>query len=591
MIPDVKDFSTKTNDEKLTSVNRRWIEPEVDEQVVGELARQIELPIPFLSVLYNRGLHDAEKIERFLRPRLSDLSDPFRLPNMGVAVTRIWDAIDAGEPIVVFGDYDVDGVSSTALMVAFLSELGAVVMPFLPNRIVDGYGFSEDVVRRCIELCRPRLIVTVDCGTGSAAGVEEARKQCVDVIVTDHHEPSTELASALAMVNPKIGMERDDEARMLAGVGVAFKLCHGLLKEAKRIGREEGNAIDLRMFMDFVALGTIADIVPLIGENRILAQYGLRRLQTPRSVGLKTLIEVVDIGPKVHAHHIGFQIGPRLNAAGRLGNAESALELLLTDDYKRAKQLTLCLNAANSERQDIEARISREAAAEIEKWFDPETHFGLVVARRDWHAGVIGIVASRLMKRFGRPSIVIGIDENGLGKGSCRGIEGFDLVEVLARCSEHLRQYGGHAMAAGLEIEEDNVDDFSQVFNEFACELLSSRDLRSIQRVDAFLNLSEVDAWLFDSVEQMRPFGQSNPAPVFVAKHVRVVRSRIVGKNHLQMTLADGSAQLESIGFNMGHRETPEGLVDVAFQLKKNNYHGQESLRLDLQDFRLSGVE
>ena len=560
------------------------MEPEIDIEEVRDLANETNLPMPLVAVLMNRQVNTADAIEGFLHPRLSNLSDPFLVPNMDRAVVRIWDAIDAGESIAVFGDYDVDGISSTALLVGFLSELGAPAIPFLPNRIADGYGFSAETVTRCIDEVRPRLIVTVDCGVGSVEGVKAAIDRGVDVVVTDHHEPPKELAPALAIVNPKLS--ENESIRMLAGVGVAFKLCHALLKVARDQGREEVGNIDLREFMDFVALGTVADIVPLIGENRVLARYGLRRLTSPRSLGLKTLIEVAGIQNEVQAHHVGFQLGPRLNAAGRLGDAEAALELLLTEDEARARRLAMKLDAANRERQDIETRIARAAQASIDEWYKADRHYSLVVAKQGWHPGVIGIVASRLSQRYSRPAIVIGFNDEGVGRGSCRSVEGFDLVENLDLCTEYLIQHGGHAMAAGLELEEKDLDAFRRAFNEIAREQLKGKDLRPVQRIDGWVHLGEADAWLYDTLQQIRPFGHSNPAPVFGARQVRVVRHRIVGNGHLQMTLASGGVQIEAIAFNMGHRALPDGPMDIAFQLKRNHYQGQESLRLDIQDFR-----
>ena len=338
--------------------------------------------------------------------------------------------------------------------------------------------------------------------------------------------------------------------------------------------------------MDLVALGTVADIVPLVGENRILAHYGLKRMSTPRCLGLKTLIDIAGIKDDVQAHHIGFQLGPRLNAAGRMGDAHAALELLLTQDGDRAKSLAMKLDHANRERQEIESRISNEARADANANYDPEVSFALVIAKEGWHPGVIGIVASRLAQQYLRPTIIIGIDEDGVGRGSCRSIEGFDLVAALTQCDEYLIQYGGHTMAAGLEIKHENVDAFREAFNRAAVEALTDKELRPTQRIDAWLGLGEIDNWLFDSQQVIRPFGHSNPSPVWASSDLRVVRHRVVGRGHLQMTVASGGVQLDAIGFGFGEREVPAGPIDLAFQLKKNFYMGRESLRLDIQDFR-----
>lgn len=413
-----------------------------------------------------------------------------------------------------------------------------------------------------------------------------AAREGIDVIITDHHESPGRPARACAVVNPKLG---DAEGvRMLAGVGVVFKLCHAMVKHARRQGRPGADAMDPRRYLDFVALGTIADIVPLVEENRILARYGLSRLQSPRSPGLRRLMEVSGIRNRVQAHHIGFQLGPRLNAAGRMGDADAALELLLTEDDPRAHTLAMRLDAANRERQDIETRIVREAREDIDRWFDPPRHFGLVIAREGWHAGVIGIVASRLCQHYYRPVVVIGIQKGGQGRGSCRSIEGFDLVEQLGRCREHLLQFGGHAMAAGVEIDPAAVPGFHQRFNAVAAEAMREHLPAPTQRVDAWLRLGEADEALLESLQAMRPFGHSNPTPVWAAPALTIVRHRVVGNGHLQMTLADDHLSVDAIGFGLGHRDVPNGPVDVAFHLKHNVYQGRESLRFDVQDFRPS---
>lgn len=567
-------------------MDKRWKEIEYDPGLAEGVASDLNLPMPVVGALIGRGLCTVEQIDHFLHPRLSRLSDPFGLPGMEEAVVRLWDAIDAAEMVVVFGDYDVDGVSSTALLVSFLSDLGAIVSPYLPNRMLDGYGFNKPILERCISELRPSLIVTVDCGTGSVDAVTTAGEAGIDVIVTDHHEPSDEIADALALVNPKLG--GPEETRMLAGVGVAFKLCHGMLKKGRADQREIAESTDLRPYMDLVALGTVADIVPLVGENRILAHYGLKRMSTPRCLGLKTLIDIAGIKDDVQAHHIGFQLGPRLNAAGRMGDAHAALELLLTQDEDRAKSLAMKLDHANRERQEVESRISNEARADANANYDPEVSFALVIAKEGWHPGVIGIVASRLAQQYLRPAIIIGIDEDGVGRGSCRSIEGFDLVAALTQCDEYLIQYGGHTMAAGLEIKHENVDAFREAFNRAAVEALADKELRPTQRIDAWLGLGEIDNWLFDSQQVIRPFGHSNPSPVWASSDLRVVRHRVVGRGHLQMTVASGGVQLDAIGFGLGEREVPAGPIDLAFQLKKNFYMGRETLRLDIQDFRVA---
>ena len=505
------------------------------------------------------------------------------LRDMGVAADRLLHAVRTGERIAVFGDYDVDGITSTALLVTVLRKTGANAVPFLPHRLEEGYGLSPDALHRCLENCAPALIITVDCGTGSVDAVAEAARRGVDVIVTDHHQPGAALAPALALVNPKLSP--DESIHMLAGVGVTFKLCHGLAKHGRELGRASA-AIDLRPHLDLVALGTIADIVPLAGENRVLARHGLNQLNQTTNEGLQALIEVAAIEDRIDAYEVGFRLGPRLNAAGRLGDAQRALDLLLGGDGVDVDALAAELDRSHRERQEIEAATVRDALAELEARFDPARDFGLVVGRPGWHPGVVGIVASRLLQRFHRPVAVIALNEEG-GRGSCRSIEGFDLMAGLNACAGELAKYGGHTMAAGLELKPGRLEAFAARFNEASRELLAGRDLRPVQRIDAWLGLDEVDDTLAGALDRMRPFGVGNTTPVWGARAVRVVGApRVVGKGHLKLLLAAGSRQLEAMGWGMGERALPPGPLDIAFQIKRERFRGQERLVLHLQDFR-----
>ncbi|MBW7909400.1 MAG: single-stranded-DNA-specific exonuclease RecJ [Kiritimatiellae bacterium] len=565
--------------------NKLWrFEATENAAAAQELANVLGLPLPIARVLVARGHADLDSADLFLHPRLSRIGAPEELPDMTEAAKRIWDAVDARERVVVFGDYDVDGITSTALMVQVLRKLGADVVPFLPHRIEEGYGLSLEALRRCIEDHNPRLIVTVDCGTGSVAAVEEAAKRGVDVIITDHHQLGDALAPARAVVNPKRG--ENEDLKQLAGVGVAFKLCHGLVK----YGRDQRRAIDvdLKPFLEWVALGTIADVVPLVGENRILSAHGLQRLRETANVGLNALFEVAKLQKRaIGAYQVGFQIGPRLNAAGRLGGAEAALELLLCSEIGRARVLAETLDQANRERQDAETEIVAAALGELESRFDPARDFGLVVAGEGWSPGVIGIVASRLVQRFHRPVVVISMLENGVGRGSCRSIEGFDIVAGLKACSEHLSKFGGHAMAAGLELKEGHCDAFAEAFNRAAESVLGGQDLRPILRIDGRISLDEVDRAFFEAQERMRPFGMGNPGPIWAASGVRIVNEpRILKEKHLKLVVASGARQFDAMGWGMAERGIPRGPLDIAFRIKEDHFGGQSRLMLEMQDFR-----
>ncbi len=559
-------------------------EAAVDRASARMLADALSLPRPIAEVLVARGYASVEEADRFLKPRLTELRPPEHLPDIAPAAARIWRAIDAKERVAVFGDYDVDGVTSTALMVQVLRHLGADVVPFLPHRLEEGYGLSSVALQRCLDDHGPTLIITVDCGTGSVAAVQEAQSRGVDVIITDHHQLGEQLPEAVAVVNPQRGADAD--LKRLAGVGVAFKLCHAILKQGREAKREEAS-LDLRPLLDLVALGTIADVVPLVGENRILSAHGLSRLRKTTSAGLNELMSVAGIKrDEVHAYHVGFQIGPRLNAAGRLGGAEAALNLLLSLEEQPARELAEFLNAANRERQDAEKEILNAALDDLQARFDPERDFGLVVAGEDWNPGVIGIVASRLVQHFSRPVIVIAKDEDG-GRGSCRSIGEFDIVAGLRACAKHLSKFGGHAMAAGLELKPGQLEPFAEAFNRVAAAALGHRDLRPSLRIDGVVSLDEVDAAFFAAQESMRPFGMGNPTPVWAALGVRVVGPpRILKDKHLKLVVSSGAQQFAAMGWDMGGREVPDGPIDIAFQIKENRYGGRVSLDLILQDFR-----
>ena len=576
----------------ISRTEKRWLTADADPRVADGIAEAYGFSQAMARALVTRGLVDHAEIDKFLQPRLADLTDPFVLPGMDKAVDLILQHVEQGSSILVYGDYDVDGVTATALMIQILSGLGAMAVPFLPHRIEDGYGLGVDTLHRCVESYHPNLIITVDCGTSSVEAVAEAARLGIDVIVTDHHEPAAEgVAQAGAIVNPKLGGCPED-IRMLAGVGVAFKVCHGLIKAARQRKLDAAEKLDLKGYMELVAVGTVADIVPLLRENRILVYHGLKLLNETKSVGLRTLIEGAGITGPVDTYHIGFMIGPRINAAGRLGNADAALELVLTEQEPRARILAQQLDDASRKRQEIEDRIVGEACEDLDARFDAERDFGLVVAHRHWHAGVIGIVASRIASRYNRPVVVIGMDDDGVGRGSCRSVPGFDLLSHLQRCSPMLRRYGGHAMAAGLEVDHERIPEFAAKFNEVCAETLSRVDQRRQLLVDAWIQPGDINDHLYHDQNRLRPFGHSNPLPVWAVRNVvPAFPPRVIGGKHLKILFPMGGKTREAIGFGMGDREVPAGPLDIAFNLILNRYNGQEYLQLHLQDFRPAQAE
>ncbi len=544
------------------------------------------IPRPLAEVLAARGVRSEAEFDRYFRPRLSDLGDPFQLPGMSAAVDRLWHAIVNNESIVVYGDYDVDGITSAALMVKVLGQFGVKVSYYLPSRMEDGYGLGVEAVQKCIEQFRPTLIVTTDCGTGSTEAVRLAGKMGVDVVVTDHHESGGEVAPAVAVVNPKLG--GDAQARTLAGVGVSFKVCHALIKRAREAGRPEAERVDLREYLDLVALGTIADVVPLTGENRILASHGLMRLNRRERKGVNALGDIAGARGELSAYHVAYVLGPRLNAAGRLGTADSAIELLLTSHEERAQTLAGELDECNRERKRIEKVILDAAIDEIETGAGEVGPHGIVVGQKGWHIGVIGIVAAKLSSRYERPAIVVGFGEDGMGRGSCRGVEGFNLLDGLKSCESLLAGFGGHERAAGLEIHWDNFERFQKAFHAVCASELKGRDLRSTLTLDSWIGIGDFqDAEFMRVLEGMAPFGEGNHEPVWGMKSVRLEgEPRLVGGSHLKMTLVSGGRACEAIGFNLGDRKVPMGPLDLAFTVRKNVYQGRSTVQLHIQDFR-----
>ncbi|MCK5850577.1 MAG: single-stranded-DNA-specific exonuclease RecJ, partial [Kiritimatiellae bacterium] len=435
---------------------------------------------------------------------------------------------------------------------------------------------------------QPNLIITVDCGTGSVEAVEAAIKAGVDVVVTDHHEPSDSIAPACAVVNPKLGS--NPESYDLAGVAVAFKVCHALLKAGREKGVECVQHIDIRNWMDILAIGIIADIVPMTGENRTLARYGLFLINSGKaSVGVKALMEVAGINDTVGTYHVGFLIGPRLNAGGRMGKADVAAELLLTEDAVKAAELAIRLDSANKERKRIENGVRSDAEADIDLYFNKDECFGVVTGQKDWHPGTIGIVASRLCSRYARPAVVISFDDDGMGKGSCRSIQNMDIIDVLGECSDYLESFGGHKMAAGLVIKESSFEQFKEHFNKICRARLKDMDLRAKQNVDVWMGLGQIDKDFFSWLQKLEPFGPGNTLPVIGTRNVRILgKPRVVGNNHLKMTITCGNSQFDTIGFGLGNRKIPDGPMDMLFNLQENTYRGRTTLQLNIKDFAAS---
>ena len=555
--------------------------------------------------LFNRGITEPEKMSLFLQPRLKDLADPFLLPNMAAAVDRLLQARARGEALVIFGDYDVDGVTSTALLHEVLTKLGWKVHYYLPHRMEEGYGLSRDGVENCLKKFPVKLLLAVDCGSTSVEVIASMREQGVDVIVLDHHQVSNPPPAAVALVNPQLGVQPSGcpdsppaeqpegwtaNFRELWSAGLAFKLAHALLKRMRDNGEAAAQELDLREYLDLVALGTIADLVPLTGENRILATIGLKCLENTQRPGLIALKEVAQCKPPIGVYEVGFQLGPRLNAAGRLEDAELSLRLILTRDTREAAKIALALDERNRERQDIERTIAAEAIASVRGEFQPERDFVIVAGKPEWHIGVVGIVASRVLHEFYRPTIVLGGDGEHW-RGSGRSIEGFDLAAALRHCGDLFVRHGGHAMAAGITIHPDKVSEFRTRFNDFARTVLKPEMLQPRLDLDASVTASDLTLATVDALEKLQPSGQGNPPVRLLVRnltHARMPQKMGKENQHVKLRVTDGRETLEAVWWNCRDAVMPGDNFDLAVTPQINEYNGKRTVQLKVLDWRAS---
>ena len=566
----------------------RWMEPvEPEASSVALLAAALDLPETMCRLLVQRGYREEAEARAFLRPRLSDLHDSGGLPDIQPAIERIERAILERETILVHGDYDADGISATALLTRGLRRLNADVHAFIPHRTDDGYDLSDAGIQRAREL-GASLIVTVDCGVTAHDAIDRAREQGIDVVVTDHHRPGPSLPRAIAVVNPM----RADNAypfRGLAGVGVAFKLLDALYG---RVGFPE---TELNQHLDLVAIGTVADQVPLLGENRVLVRAGLKALGQTIKPGVRCLLERSGIGGGVNpdTEDISFRMAPRLNSAGRMGSAESGLQLLLTDRPQEAEALADQLELRNGERRLTDGRVYEEVEAALSGTYDPEKDRAIVVWGDGWHPGVIGIIASRIAENYGRPAIVVSFDGQ-KGRGSGRSVPGFHMYDALRECSHLLERFGGHRMAAGLSVHRDRVEALRDAIREVATRELAETSLADVLNIDLNVSVSEAPE-LYRLLRYAGPFGTENPTPVLLAGGVNFRKISRVGPEgahlRLQVEGPDG-ATLPAIGFRMGRRQAEArsgGPFDAVFELGERSWKGRTEIQARLRDFRTSG--
>ncbi|MBN1482672.1 single-stranded-DNA-specific exonuclease RecJ [candidate division KSB1 bacterium] len=563
----------------------KWIvEDNVDKEEIYQLAAELNVPHIIAQILLRRGVTDLISARKFFHPSVDQFYDPFLMQDMEKAVERLRRAILSDEEILIYGDYDVDGITSVSFLYLTLKELGAHVSYYIPDRQEEGYGLSaqgiEEAKKRNIN-----LIVTVDCGITGHAEIDLANSAGIDVIVTDHHEPGPTFPNAVAVVDPK----RPDcqyPFKQLAGVGVAFKLAHGLLQ------RMEIDASILENYIELVAIGTSADIVPLVDENRIFVKAGLTALNNSENTGMKALIKAAGIyGREIGTGQIVFIIAPRINAVGRMGNAERAVELLTTHDEVEAERIAAILERENQHRKNVDEEAFNEAIRQTEEQFAGNSKASsIILHKQGWHTGVIGIVASRVVERYYRPTILISVD-GGVGKGSARSVPGFDLYEALKQCEDLFIGFGGHKYAAGLTIAEKNIDTFKNRFEAIAKQYLTPEHLSPKLYIEAEIRLGNIDEKFVKLLKMFAPFGPQNMRPVFISRNLQIIGSpSIVGKNHLKFKVRQDDKIYDVIAFNMGellYRLTPgEANLDMAYVIEENVFMGRRSIQLRAKDIR-----
>jgi single-stranded-DNA-specific exonuclease len=549
-----------------------------------------DFPQPLRQILFNRGYPDRASALNFLSATPPADANPWSLLGMETAVSRIETAIAGGEAIAIYGDYDADGVTATALLVELLSALGAQVEGYIPNRFDEGYGLNNEALETLKDQ-GVKLVITVDCGVRSVAEAQHAKHLGLDLIISDHHHPGEQMPPALAVINPKQPGD-DYPDKNLAGVGIAYKLGLGLLETLRRKGDQSAQEFDETRLLDLVALGTVADLAPLTGENRNLVRQGLNTIRHPRRQGLQALIGVCGLLPRqIQASDIGFVLGPRLNAAGRLDSALASFDLLTSSSVNEAGYLAQQLDNQNRERQKI-TRESQVLAETIALAEDPDSML-LFAADASFNPGIVGLVASRLNEQYYRPAIVANLGETHT-RGSCRSIPEFHITEALDQCAHLMEHHGGHAAAAGFTVRNENLEELVQNLRKIAAEQLSDLDLRPVLTADLEIQLSNLVPEILEQLEILQPTGYGNPQAVFVSRELKVNDHRLVGKDgsHLKLTVSDGWITYDAIAFRQGHWHADMPLfVDLLYTFEKNEFNGKENLQLKVRDIKPSHPE
>lgn len=561
-------------------MKKKWEYLEQDEELIKQIATKHNISELLAKILVNRGITGEEEIEIFLNPKRNNFHNPFLLNDMEKTVDRIIKAIETKEKTIIYGDYDVDGITSITVLKKFLNERGLQVDYYIPNRLDEGYGLNDEAIKKIAEQGYT-LMITVDCGISGIEEVKKATSYGIETIITDHHEQLETLPEAYAIVNPK----RKDNTypfRGLAGVGVVFKVIQAI---SQKLNLDEKEYLK---YLDIVCIGTISDIVPLVDENRVIAKLGLMLVKCTKNIGLRELIK--ETGYKnVDSFMVSFGIAPRINACGRMGKQEEALELFLTDDYEKACTITKNLNQYNLQRQEIEKNIFDQAIEELQKE-NIDNLNSIVLAGENWHHGVIGIVASRITEKYFKPTILIGI-ENEIGKGSGRSVPGFDLHDALAQSAEYLEKYGGHEMAVGLSLNKDKIKDFKIHFEQIAKDK-NVKSIVPVIKIDCEIGKKELNKQTVEQIKLLEPFGEKNKPPLISYKNLKIVSIRTLSEGkHLKLMLKDGNDTVNAIGFNLGELINDYLIgdkVDVVGTLEINNYNCEEQIQINIKDMMKS---
>ena len=560
-------------------MNKKWEFYENDEIAVKKIQDEFGLSRLLATIIANKGLQTKQEIEVFLNPTRKDFHDPYLMPDMKIAVDRIIQAIENQEKVIIYGDYDVDGITSITVLKKFLADRGLKVDSYIPNRLDEGYGLNKTAIDNIVEK-KYQLMITVDCGISGLEEIEYANSLGLETIVTDHHEPAETLPKALAVVDAK---RKDNKYpfNQLAGVGVVFKLIQAI---SQVYNLEEKEYLK---YLDIVCVGTISDIVPLVDENRVITKLGLKLVEVTKNVGLRALLTSIGY-KKIDSSAISFGVAPRINACGRMGHEQDALQLFLTENIVEATNISRKLNEYNKERQDIERRIFDEVLQKIEN--EEKNKPCIILGEENWHHGVIGIVSSKVTEMYYKPSILICF-EGEEGKGSGRSIPGFDLHEALSKCNKHIDRFGGHSMAIGISVSKDNFNNFKSEFEEYV-EKTNIKELIPIIKVDDEVSSKDINIKIVNELNMLEPFGEANKMPIFMYKNLKIdsIRALSEGK-HLKLTLKDESSVIDAIGFNMGYLVNEYLLgdkVDVLGNLEINSFNGRDSVQINLKDMRKS---